>query len=46
MHACEDGKVEFTKDRAWWEQSAPWIARGTKLLAAGLQLAFAGRRWV
>jgi hypothetical protein len=35
-------RVEFTKDRAWWEKSAPWIARGTKLLAAGLQLGFAG----
>jgi hypothetical protein len=42
IHACEDGKVEFTKDRPWWEKSAPWIARGTKLLAAGLQLGFAG----
>jgi hypothetical protein len=42
IHACEDGKVEFTKDRPWWEKTAPWIARGTKLLAAGLQLGFAG----
>ncbi len=42
IHACDDGKVEFTKDRAWWEGTAPWIARGTKLLTVGLQLAFAG----
>jgi Leucine-rich repeat (LRR) protein/GTPase SAR1 family protein len=42
IHACEDGKVEFTKDRVWWERSAPWVAQGTKFLAAGLQLAFAG----
>jgi Leucine-rich repeat (LRR) protein/GTPase SAR1 family protein len=42
IHACDDGCVEFTRDRAWWQKSAPWIARGTKLLATGLQLAFAG----
>lgn len=42
IHACEDGHVEFTKDKAWWRATAPWIARSTKLLAAGLQLAFAG----
>jgi Leucine-rich repeat (LRR) protein len=42
IHPCEDGHVEFTKDRDWWEKTAPWIARGTKLLSAGLQLAFAG----
>ncbi len=42
IHACDDGKVEFTKNQAWWEKTAPWIARGVKVLAAGLQLAFAG----
>ncbi|HEX5703478.1 MAG TPA: leucine-rich repeat domain-containing protein [Pyrinomonadaceae bacterium] len=42
IHPCEDGQVEFMKDREWWEKTAPWIARGTKVLAAGLQLAFAG----
>lgn len=42
IHACEDGEVQFTKDEAWWEKSAPWMARGTKLLAAGLLLGFAG----
>lgn len=42
IHACEDGSVEFTKDREWWMRTAPWIARGTRLLGAGLQLAFAG----
>jgi internalin A len=42
IHPCEDGRVEFTKDREWWEKTAPWVARGTKLLSAGLQLAFAG----
>jgi hypothetical protein len=42
IHACEDGNVEFTKDRDWWKKTAPWIARSTKLLAAGLQLGFAG----
>ena len=42
IHPCEDGRVEFTKDREWWERTSPWIARGTKLLAVGLQLAFAG----
>jgi Leucine-rich repeat (LRR) protein len=42
IHPSADGQVEFTKDREWWETTAPWIARGTKLLAAGLQLAFAG----
>ncbi len=42
IHACEDGNVIFTKDRDWWIATAPWVARATKLLAAGLQLAFAG----
>lgn len=42
IHPCEDGQVEFTKDQKWWESTAPWIARGSKVLAAGLQLAFAG----
>ena len=42
IHPCDDGQVTFTKDREWWEKAAPWIARATKLLAAGLQLAFAG----
>jgi hypothetical protein len=42
IHACKDGCVEFTKDQAWWEKTAPWVTRGTKLLAAGITLAFAG----
>lgn len=42
IHACEDGSVEFTKDRDWWIATAPWIARAARVLAAGLQLAFAG----
>jgi Leucine-rich repeat (LRR) protein len=42
IHPCEDGQVEFTKSREWWEKTAPWVARGTKLLAVGLQLAFTG----
>ncbi len=42
IHACYDGCVEFTKDRAWWQKTAPWIARSTKLLTAGISLAFAG----
>jgi len=42
IHACKDGCVEFTKDRAWWQKTAPWVARGTKLLSAGITLAFAG----
>jgi hypothetical protein len=42
IHACSDGAVEFTKNRVWWEKTAPWVARGTRLLAAGLQLGFAG----
>ena len=42
IHPCEDAKVEFTRDKAWWAKTAPWIARGTKVLAAGLQLGFAG----
>ena len=41
-HACEDGNVEFTKDRDWWVATAPWIARATQVLAAGLKLGFAG----
>lgn len=42
IHSCEDGQVDFTKDEEWWAKTAPWIARGTKLLSVGLQLAFAG----
>jgi Leucine-rich repeat (LRR) protein len=42
IHACEDGCVEFTRDRVWWRKTAPWIARGTKLLSAGLQIGLAG----
>jgi hypothetical protein len=42
IHPCEDGRIEFTKDREWWAKTSPWIARGTKVLSAGLQLAFAG----
>jgi hypothetical protein len=42
VHPCEDGQVQFTKDLEWWQRTAPWIARGSKLLTAGLQLAFAG----
>ena len=42
IHPCEDGRAEFTKDREWWAKTAPWIARGTKVLSVGLQLAFAG----
>lgn len=42
IHPCEDGHVEFAKDREWWAKTAPWIARGTKVLSVGLQLAFAG----
>ena len=42
IHPCKDGQVEFTKDRVWWKQTAPWLARGTKLLSAGITLAFAG----
>lgn len=34
--------MEFIKDREWWAKAAPWIARGTKVLSVGLQLAFAG----
>jgi internalin A len=42
IHACPDGSVTFTKDKAWWAKTAPWIARSMKLLSAGLQLGFAG----
>ncbi|HEY4759978.1 MAG TPA: COR domain-containing protein, partial [Thermoguttaceae bacterium] len=42
IHPCEDGRVEFTKYREWWEKTAPLIARGIKVLSVGLQLAFAG----
>ncbi|GEP41915.1 hypothetical protein BGE01nite_12060 [Brevifollis gellanilyticus] len=42
IHAWTEGAVEFTKDREWWRKTAPWIARGTKLLSAGLQLGIAG----
>ncbi len=42
IHPCEDGRVEFAKDEEWWAKTAPWIARGTKVLSVGLQLAFAG----
>ncbi len=41
-HPCDDGQVTFTRDKAWWEKSAPWVSRGTKLLASGLLLAFTG----
>jgi RHS repeat-associated protein len=33
---------DVKKDKEWWVATAPWIARGTKLLTAGLQFAFAG----
>ena len=42
IHRHEPGRVEFTKNKKWWDATAPWIARGTKMLAVGLQLAFAG----
>ncbi|MFM2168825.1 MAG: hypothetical protein RIS79_3196 [Verrucomicrobiota bacterium] len=42
VHPCFDGSVEFTRDRAWWRMTSPWIARATKLLSAGLKLGFAG----
>ncbi|VUX54879.1 protein of unknown function [uncultured Woeseiaceae bacterium] len=42
IHPCLDARVEFSKDRDWWIKTAPWIARATKVLSAGLQLAFAG----
>jgi hypothetical protein len=42
MHPVEDGKVEFIQNQEWWNKMAPWIGRGTKVLSAGLQLAFAG----
>ncbi|MCP4674369.1 MAG: hypothetical protein GY854_02390 [Deltaproteobacteria bacterium] len=42
IHPCEDGGVEFSKDRDWWKTTAPWITRVTKVLSVGLQLAFAG----
>ncbi len=42
IHAWEAGSVPFTKDKAWWQKTAPVLARGAKLLSVGLQLAFAG----
>ncbi|MEM6590624.1 MAG: hypothetical protein AAF651_02050 [Cyanobacteria bacterium P01_C01_bin.73] len=42
MHRHDDGHVLFPTDREWWAKTAPVIARGTKLLAMGLKLAFAG----
>lgn len=42
MHRHDAGRVPFPTNRDWWDKTAPWIARGTKLLATGLQLAFAG----
>ena len=42
IHTCKDGKVEFTRNQEWWNKTAPWIGRGTKVLSAGLQLAFTG----
>jgi len=42
MHRHEEGQAEFPTNRDWWDKTAPWIARGTKVLATGLQLAFAG----
>ncbi len=41
MHRHDAGQVLFPSNRDWWDKTAPWIARGTKLLATGLQLAFA-----
>ncbi|MCL4202324.1 MAG: leucine-rich repeat domain-containing protein [Pirellulaceae bacterium] len=42
MHRHDAGQVLFPTNREWWDKTAPWIARGTKLLATGLQLAFTG----
>ncbi|MEM8642951.1 MAG: COR domain-containing protein [Cyanobacteria bacterium P01_G01_bin.54] len=42
MHRHDAGQVTFKTDREWWAITAPVIARGTKLLATGLNLAFAG----
>ncbi|MHC4697245.1 MAG: COR domain-containing protein, partial [Planctomycetota bacterium] len=42
VHPCQNGCVPFSKDRDWWITTAPWIARGTKVLSVGLQLAFGG----
>lgn len=42
IHPSKDGQVEFSRHRQWWANTAPWIARGTKVLSVGLQLAFAG----
>ena len=42
IHACDDGKFEFQKNKQWWDKTAPWIARGTKILSVGLQLAITG----
>ncbi len=42
IHACKDGATEFTKDKIWWEKTAPWVARATKFLSVGLKLAFSG----
>ncbi len=42
MHRHLPGQVRFPTNQEWWNKTAPWIARGTKVLATGLQLAFAG----
>ena len=42
IHPCEDGCVAFSRDKEWWVKTAPWIARGTKVLSVGLQLALTG----
>ena len=42
MHRHDAGQIEFPTNRDWWDKTAPWIARGTKVLATGLQFAFAG----
>jgi len=42
MHRHDAGHVLFSTNRDWWDKTVPWIARGTKVLATGLQLAFAG----
>lgn len=42
IHPCDDGKVEFTRDRDWWKASAPWMVRAVKVLSAGTLLGLAG----
>ena len=37
IHPCKDGQVDFTKDRDWWQKTAPWVARRTKLCCASLR---------